>query len=71
MPWAAGVMGLSALTWALVSRRMGVPARFGLLYPLGAGVASWILVRAWVLGGTITWKGRRYSLDPRSVMGEP
>ncbi len=71
LPWATGVVGLSALTWALISRRMGVPAGFGLLYPLGAAVASWILVRAWILGGTITWKGRRYSLDPRSVMGEP
>ena len=71
LPWAAGVVGLSALTWALVSRRMGVPARFGLLYPLGAAVASWILIRAWILGGAVTWKGRRYSLDPRSVMGEP
>ena len=41
---------------------MGAPFVYGLLYPLGAGVGSFIFLRAWVRGRTVEWKGRRYRL---------
>ncbi len=64
--WSAVVCALSAVTWVLFSQRMGTPARYGLLYPLGAAVGSYILLRSWVRGRNVEWKGRRYRVRPRS-----
>jgi len=61
--WASCITGLSALFWALVCRRMGVPGRFGLLYPLGAAVGLWIMVRSWSRMGRVEWKGREYRVE--------
>ena len=30
-----------------------------------------IRLAAWIRGGRVSWKGRRYALDPEAVMGEP
>jgi hypothetical protein len=53
------------LFWrVLASRAMGIPARYALTVPLGAGLfASMMLTSAWkVLSGKgVTWKGRLYS----------
>jgi hypothetical protein len=48
------------IVWALFSHRMGVPARYGLVYPLGAAVGAYIFVRSWIRGRNVEWKGRRY-----------
>jgi chlorobactene glucosyltransferase len=64
--WAATVYGLSAVLWGDWTRRMGTLPLYGALYPLGAGVASYILLRAWVRGPSVEWKGRRYRLPPVS-----
>lgn len=69
--WAAGAMVLSAGTWALICTRMHIHPAWGLLYPLGAGVSTWILVRAWRRGGAVEWKGRGYSVDPEALWEEP
>src|SRR5690606_4748858 len=62
LPWAALTCGASALLWALFTRGMGAPAAYGLLYPLGAAVATYILVCSWVRGRRVEWKGRSYEL---------
>jgi chlorobactene glucosyltransferase len=64
--WAATVYGLSVVLWARFSRRMGAPGRYGLIYPLGAAVGSFIFLRSWVRGRNVTWKGRNYRLRPAS-----
>ncbi len=66
LPWAALVTGISVLFWALFTRRMGAPARYGLLYPLGALVHAFIYVRSWSRGRRVRWKGRSYVLRPLS-----
>jgi chlorobactene glucosyltransferase len=60
--WSAAVCTVSAATWALFSRQMGIPAGYGLLYPVGAAVGSYIFVRSWARGGHVVWKGRSYQL---------
>jgi hypothetical protein len=69
--WAVVATGVSALFWMLVTWRMHVPALYGILYPLGAAVANWIFVRAWLRGGTVEWKGRRYAVEPEALAAEP
>lgn len=55
---------LAAGFWALVSRGMGVPARYGLLHPLGAAVLFFIVLRStWRGGRRIEWRGRTYALN--------
>jgi chlorobactene glucosyltransferase len=58
--WGTLVTAMSAILWSAVSWVMGAPIRYGLLYPLGAAVTAWILVRSWVRGDRIRWKGRLY-----------
>lgn len=60
--WASTVVGLSVLFWAGITWRMGAPPWYGLLYPVGAAVGSWIFVRSWRQGKSVTWKGRQYLL---------
>jgi len=63
--WSACVVGLSALFWMTLTARMGAPVGYGLLYPLGACVGLWILVRSWSRGSRVSWKGRDYVVvDP-------
>jgi chlorobactene glucosyltransferase len=64
--WAAAVCALSAATWMYFTHRMGAPFPYGLLYPVGAAVVTYIFVRAWVRGRDVEWKGRRYHLRPVS-----
>ena len=35
----------------------------GLLYPAGAVVGLWILLRSWLRRRTVSWKGRSYTWD--------
>jgi hypothetical protein len=64
--WSGAVCVVSALTWAVFTRRMGAAAAYGLLYPLGALVGAYIFVRSWTGGRRVAWKGRRYELPPVS-----
>ncbi len=64
--WSAGVVLVSVLFWMIFTHRMGAPARYGLLYPLGAAMGLVILCRAWMRGPRVEWKGRAYTVhDPR------
>ncbi len=66
LAWSALVTSLSALLWMLFTRRMGAPARYGLLYPLGAAIHAYIFGRSWMGGRRVRWKGRSYVLRPLS-----
>ncbi len=61
--WSVVACGCGLLIWAAASVRFGISAAYGLLYPLGAGVALFIVARSWLRRGKIEWKGRLYGLD--------
>lgn len=59
--WAALTGAVSVLVWAAGYRRFDVSARYAVLYPLGAAVALFIVLRSGIRGARrIEWKGRRY-----------
>jgi chlorobactene glucosyltransferase len=58
--WSVVVVASSALFWSTLSARMGAPRWLGLVYPLGAGVGAWIVLRSWLRGTRVEWKGREY-----------
>ena len=62
LAWAGTVCALSALTFAIFTHRMRGPWPYGLLYPLGAAVGTYIFLRSWTRGGNVEWKGRSYKL---------
>ncbi len=60
---AALAIGASAAFWALMSFGMQIPARYGLLYPLGAGVVLYIVLRStWRGHRRVEWRGRVYDV---------
>jgi chlorobactene glucosyltransferase len=63
MVWSAVAVAVSIVFWGAFTYRMGAPAWYGLLYPLGAAVGLFILFRAWLRGRRVEWKGRAYVLD--------
>ncbi len=64
--WSLTATALSVVIWTIFGRFMKVPAGYGLLYPLGASIGTYIFVRSWVKGRHVEWKGRRYTLPPMS-----
>ena len=54
---------LNAGMWAVVSRSLGAPAVYGLLYPLGSAVAWFIVFRSFLRGTRVEWKGRQYRVE--------
>jgi chlorobactene glucosyltransferase len=69
LPWSGWACALSVVVWTAFTHKMHGPPLFGLLYPLGALVGSYIFVRSWVRGRDVEWKGRRYRLP--SPFGRP
>jgi chlorobactene glucosyltransferase len=73
--WSSGVTAFLMLFWALMGRQFGAPAWVGPLYPLGALVGHWILLKSWIGRGRVTWKGRSYDWDVysdvRGARGSP
>lgn len=66
LTWSATATAVGVLVWTAFSLLMGVSPAYGLLHPLGACVASAILLRSWLRGRNVEWKGRRYRLPPLS-----
>ena len=58
--WSATAVAVSVVLWMLFTHRMGAPALYGLLYPLGASVGMYIFLRSWARGRNVEWKGRAY-----------
>ena len=55
---------LSAGFWMVTSRGMRIPARYGLLYPAGAALALWIVLRSsWRGSRLVEWKDRTYAAN--------
>ena len=53
--------GLSALFWGVISFGMKIPVAYGLLYPLGALMAIYIVLRStWRGKRRVEWRGRVY-----------
>jgi chlorobactene glucosyltransferase len=53
--------GASLAYWSLISVGMRIPPWYGLLYPAGALMTLWIMLRSTLRGaGRVEWKGRTY-----------
>lgn len=61
--WSTVATAVSVLFWMGFTQRFGAPARYGLLYPAGAAVSVYILLRAWWRSSNVEWKGREYRVD--------
>lgn len=72
-PWTAPAIlatVLSAVFWGLISHGMRIPAWYGLLYPLGALMALYIVLRStWRGRRRVEWRGRVYSEETGDVAG--
>ena len=65
---AALATALSALFWILISYGMRIPPGYGLLYPLGAAMALYIVARStWRGRRRVEWRGRTYQEGGRGV----
>jgi chlorobactene glucosyltransferase len=59
--WIVGAIALSLLTWLEIYRRERAPLRYAFLYPFGAAMVAFIMLRsAWRGGRKIAWRGRIY-----------
>lgn len=64
-PWLLAAIAASLLTWLEVYRRERAPLWYALLYPAGAGLVAFIMLRsAWRGGRRIEWRGRVYRVVP-------
>jgi chlorobactene glucosyltransferase len=61
-PWAAVATVISLAIWLVAYRVAEAPLGYALLYPLGAAMVAYIMIRSAWRGGTIEWRGRRYSV---------
>jgi chlorobactene glucosyltransferase len=60
--WAAVTTLMSLVIWVAVYWAAAAPLWYALLYPFGAGVVAYIMIRSAVRGsGKIEWKGRTYN----------
>ena len=69
--WSAAAVITSALFWGAASLRMGISPLYGALYPLGAAVGTWILLRSWRRGSRVEWKGREYEVRLHDGLDTP
>lgn len=62
--WAVAAAGLTALLFGLNCALGGLPAGYGLLYPLAVVLMEYVLARSlwWHWRGAVRWKGRSYRL---------
>jgi chlorobactene glucosyltransferase len=69
VPAALLATSLSAVFWMLICYGMGIPALYGLGYPIGALMALYIVFRStWRGSRRVEWRGRIYR--DKSVNGE-
>lgn len=67
LAWATVAVTASVLQFGWFARRLGAQAWYGLLYPFGALVTSFILARSWLRGSRVRWKGRDYRVPAASA----
>jgi len=62
--WAAATTVVSLAIWMTVYWAEGAPLRYALLYPLGAAMVAYIMIRSAIRGGRrVEWRGRVYRAD--------
>ncbi len=60
-PWLLAAIAASLVTWIEVYRREQAPLWYALLYPFGAAMVAFIMLRSpWRGGRRIEWRGRVY-----------
>ena len=60
--WAAAATLVSLAIWIAVYRAEGAPVRYALLYPLGAAMVAYIMIRSALRGSRkVEWRGRTYT----------
>ena len=60
--WAAATTLVSLAIWVAVYRAEGAPVRYALLYPLGAAMVAYIMIRSAFRGSRrVEWRGRTYT----------
>jgi chlorobactene glucosyltransferase len=59
--WALATIAISLAIWGVVYWAEGAPIRYALLYPFGAAMVAYIMLRSALRGGRrIEWRGRQY-----------
>lgn len=59
--WALVTVAISLAIWGVVYWAEGAPIRYALLYPFGAAMVAYIMLRSALRGGRrIEWRGRQY-----------
>ena len=59
--WALATIAISVAIWAVVYWAEKAPVRYALLYPVGATMVAYIMLRsAWRGARKIVWRGRQY-----------
>jgi len=62
--WAAATTVISLAVWLAVYWAEGAPLRYAVLYPVGAALVAYIMIKsAWRGGRKVEWRGRVYRAD--------
>jgi len=61
-PWAAATTVISLAIWLVAYGVAEAPLAYALLYPLGAAMVAYIMIRSAWRGRNIEWRGRRYTV---------
>jgi chlorobactene glucosyltransferase len=69
LTFGATTTAFAVLFWALVTGFMGANPLYGLLFPLGSLLTSYIFVLSWMRGSRIRWKGRAYIMPREARQG--
>jgi len=59
--WAAATTLVALVIWIALYRAEGAPVRYALLYPLGAAMVAYIMIRSAWRGEKVQWRGRTYT----------
>ncbi len=60
--WAAATTVIALVLWLAVYRVAGAPLRYALLYPIGAAIVAFIMMRSALRGSRrVEWRGRTYT----------
>ena len=58
----------SLVFWTLINAGMRIPPWYGLLYPLGAAMSLYIILRSTIRGrARVEWRGRTYGIEVNSA----
>ena len=61
-PWAAVTTAISLSVWLAAYHAAGAPLRYALLFPIGAAMVAYIMIRSALRGSRrVEWRGRVYT----------